>query len=149
MLCCIYFFYFIWQAGCLRSGRSHSDKAEASWDKVDPRSERSPVWTLSNLLWIIKPHSGKFSWDKDVFCCWYYLMCIAHCEALKSIRRSSVFTIATHFERPHMEFLTNPLVPTLCDWSGNILKSSHFNFFQSCVTLYPSTQSSTKSNFSK
>lgn len=35
-------FNTIWQAGCLRWG-GHTDKAEATCDKADPQSERSPA----------------------------------------------------------------------------------------------------------
>lgn len=44
ILCCVLFvFFIIYQAGYVRSGKSPTDKAEARWDNVDPRSERSPA----------------------------------------------------------------------------------------------------------
>lgn len=43
-------FYLL--TGC--SAKSHSSNTEASWDKVDPLSERSPALTFRDLMRIIR-----------------------------------------------------------------------------------------------
>lgn len=107
-LCCVVFFYL--------TGRLFEVREESQWQS---RSQLGQGWpsvtkitsvnTAVNLLWIIKLHSGKFSWDQYVVCSWYCRMCIAYYEGTYEHQDELCvclfeITIATHFERPHMDF---------------------------------------------